>query len=121
MAPATGVRRRCSSIAATGGRGGILTQPASVADAGAGWIDRFRALAQRLEVKRLDGLPDWLEQESEGGYTIWQRSNRWILHTALSRADVDVTLIVLWDGKGGDGPGGTENMVTSPSHVASRP
>jgi Tetratricopeptide Repeats-Sensor len=85
---------------------------ASVADAGAGWIDRFRALTQRLEVKRLDGLPDWLEQESEGGYTIWQRSNRWILHTALSRADVDVTLIVLWDGKGGDGPGGTENMVT---------
>jgi len=84
---------------------------ASVQDAGAGWIERFRALTRRLEVKRLDGLPDWLEQESEGRYTIWQRSNRWMLHTAMSRADADVTLIVLWDGKGGDGPGGTENMV----------
>ena len=85
---------------------------ASVADAGAGWIERFQALTQRVEVKRLSGLPDWVQEESEGRYTIWQRSNRWILHTALSRTDADITLIVLWDGRGGDGPGGTENMVT---------
>jgi tetratricopeptide (TPR) repeat protein len=84
---------------------------ASVADAGAGWIERFHALTQRLEVRHLEGLPDWVEQESEDRYTIWQRNNRWILHTALSRIDADITLIVLWDGKGGDGPGGTENMV----------
>jgi tetratricopeptide (TPR) repeat protein len=83
---------------------------ASVADAGAGWIERFHALTQRLDVKHLAGLPDWLENEDDG-YTIWQRSNRWILHTALSRSDADITLIVLWDGKGGDGPGGTEDMV----------
>ena len=36
---------------------------------------------------------------------------RQILHTALSLTDADIALIVLWDGKGGDGPGGTENMV----------
>ncbi len=82
---------------------------ASVADAGAGWIERFRALTERLEVKHLTGLPDWLA--ASDSYTIWQRNNRWILHCALSRADADITLIVLWDGKGGDGPGGTENMV----------
>ncbi|MBV9805990.1 MAG: hypothetical protein JO286_02345 [Solirubrobacterales bacterium] len=83
---------------------------ASVADAGAGWIERFHALTQRLDVKRLAALPDWLEKEG-GDYTIWQRANRWILHTALSRSDADITLVVLWDEKGGDGPGGTEDMV----------
>ncbi|MGO9972714.1 MAG: tetratricopeptide repeat-containing protein [Solirubrobacteraceae bacterium] len=83
---------------------------ASVADAGAAWIERFHALTQRLEVNHLAALPDWLEKE-DSGYTIWQRSNRWMLHTALSRRDADITLIVLWDGKGGDGPGGTEDMV----------
>jgi len=82
---------------------------ASVADAGAVWIERFHTLVQGLEVKNLTGLPDWLS--ASNGYSIWQRSNRWILHTALSRADADITLIVLWDGKGGDGPGGTQNMV----------
>jgi hypothetical protein len=31
--------------------------------------------------------------------------NRWLLHTALSRSDTDVRLIVLRDGRGGDAPG----------------
>jgi hypothetical protein len=82
---------------------------ASVADGGPRWLERFRALTERLEVRHLTGLPDWLA--ADGGYTIWQRGNRWILHTALSLTDADIALIVLWDGKGGDGPGGTENMV----------
>jgi hypothetical protein len=82
---------------------------ASVADGGPRWLERFRTLTERLEVRHLAGLPDWLA--ADGGYTIWQRGNRWILHTALSLTDADIALIVLWDGKGGDGPGGTENMV----------
>ena len=82
---------------------------ASVADGGPQWLERFRALTERLEVRHLTGLPEWLA--ADGGYTIWQRGNRWILHTALSLTDADIALIVLWDGRGGDGPGGTENMV----------
>ncbi|MFZ0970618.1 MAG: tetratricopeptide repeat-containing protein [Solirubrobacteraceae bacterium] len=81
----------------------------SVADAGAEWIERFLTLTKRLEVRHLTGLPDWMA--GNDSYTIWQRGNRWILHTAMSLAEADITLIVLWDGKGGDGPGGTENMV----------
>ncbi len=81
----------------------------SVADAGSEWIERFLTLTKRLEVRHLTGLPDWMA--GNDSYTIWQRGNRWILHTAMSLADADITLIVLWDGKGGDGPGGTENMV----------
>ncbi len=81
----------------------------SVADAGSEWIERFLTLTKRLEVRHLTGLPDWMA--GNDSYTIWQRGNRWILHTAMSLAEADITLIVLWDGKGGDGPGGTENMV----------
>ena len=85
---------------------------ASVSDAGPDWVERFRLLAKRVTTKVLadsDRLPDWLAKRDD--YSIWQRNNRWILHSATSRADTDVTLIVLWDGKGGDGPGGTEDMV----------
>ncbi len=85
---------------------------ASVNDAGAQWTERFRGLCGRGAVKVLsDGteLPAWLR--ARGDYDIWQRNTRWILHTALSRVDTDVTLIVLWDGGGGDGPGGTADMV----------
>jgi hypothetical protein len=84
----------------------------SVADAGPGWMERFRKLCDRVppRVLSVDGaLPEWLADRPD--YTIWQRSNLWILHTALAREDADVTLIVLWDGQGGDGPGGTEDMV----------
>jgi hypothetical protein len=86
---------------------------ASVADAGPDWLERYRALTQHLELKILPPgdkeLPRWLASRQD--YSIWQRNNRWTLHTALSRTGVDVSLIVLWDGKGGDGPGGTEDMV----------
>jgi hypothetical protein len=54
-------------------------------------------------------LPEWLAERHD--YTVWQRSNLWILHTGLSMDNADVTLIVLWNGEGGDGPGGTQDMV----------
>ncbi len=85
----------------------------SVADAGPQWMERYRALCARLDVRVLaetDALPSWLATRDD--YTIWQRNNRWILHSALSRADTDATLIVLWDGQGGDAPGGTQDMVS---------
>jgi hypothetical protein len=86
---------------------------ASVADGGPDWIERFRRLCVRLRpVEEMPGdgkLPAWLAGRDD--YGIWQRNNRWTLHWALSRAGIDMTLIVLWDGEGGDGPGGTKDMV----------
>jgi hypothetical protein len=84
----------------------------SVQDAGPDWMERYRNLCETLDVKVLAPsaeLPDWLAPQD--GYTIWERNNRWLLHSALSRTDADITLIVLWDGQGGDGPGGTHDMV----------
>ena len=85
---------------------------ASVLDAGPDWMERYRRLCERLDTKvlaRTPALPDWLAARQD--YSIWARNNSWLLHTALSRAETDVTLLVLWDGKGGDGPGGTHDML----------
>lgn len=40
----------------------------------------------------------------------YERCNRWLLYTALSYGIRKVHFICLWDGGGGDGPGGTAHM-----------
>jgi hypothetical protein len=88
---------------------------ASVAPAGPDWVQRFNHQFDTATCRRVyqdaKGLPDWLADKPD--YGVWQRSNIWMLHNALSIGDADTTLIALWDGKGGDGPGGTEHMVRS--------
>jgi hypothetical protein len=51
--------------------------------------------------------------QGKAGYGIWQRNNMWMLHNALALGRDKVTLIALWDGQKGDGPGGTEHMVAT--------
>ena len=84
----------------------------SVQGAGPEWIERYRALCRRLTPTVLadsEELPRWLADKRD--YTIWNRNNLWLLHAALAVDDAEITLIVLWDGRGGDGPGGTADMV----------
>jgi hypothetical protein len=79
----------------------------SVADGGPEWTSRFERLCETHPVQVLaeDAAG---EVDSDD---VWQHANLWILETALG-VDADAhTLIALWDGKGGDGPGGTEAMV----------
>ncbi len=45
------------------------------------------------------------------GVGMYERCNRWMMHTALSQGLAKVFFITLWDRGGGDGPGGTEHMV----------
>ncbi len=88
---------------------------ASVQDAGQEWVRRFDALADKLPVRVLGDSSDSLSQaRSPRGakdHSIWARSNRWMLDSALGYDAKNVTLIALWDGAAGDGPGGTKNMV----------
>ena len=86
---------------------------ASVDNEDKSWLRRFHTqlekhpgapvLPQSLE------LPKWLQ--SKINYDIWQRNNLWLLGEALCLAPKNLTLIALWDGESGDGPGGTEHMV----------
>lgn len=84
----------------------------SVADAGPEWIQRFNHLLETRPSKTLtdsDELPSW--GQAEKGGNIWQRSNVWMLHEALTISENHITLIALWNGERGDSPGGTEDMI----------
>lgn len=86
---------------------------ASVESDDVSWVRRFNALmADHAEVPVLcksEELPNWLQFKKN--YDIWQRNNLWLLSEALCRGAKHLTLIALWDGETGDGPGGTEHMV----------
>ncbi len=85
----------------------------SVAPAGPQWIEEFNRLVAVRKVRVLGEsteLPRWLQGKPD--YNIWQRNNLWNLHNALAAAGGEnVTLIALWNGASGDGPGGTGDMV----------
>ncbi len=85
----------------------------SVRPFGAGWQARFWDVYRRLgsqtaTLQSTVDLPPWLTNPP--GYDIWQRTNLWLLHEALTLAPRR-TLLALWDGFAGDGPGGTAHMV----------
>lgn len=44
------------------------------------------------------------------GVDVWERGNLWLLYTALAHGFDKLRGILLWDGGGGDGPGGTRHM-----------
>jgi hypothetical protein len=84
----------------------------SVQDAGADWVERFWDLCRAHPPRVLgdsDQLPPWLSNIR--GYSIWQRNNLWTLATGLSKDRAEVTLMLVWDGQPGDGPGGTADMA----------
>jgi hypothetical protein len=88
----------------------------SVAAGGPVWIARFNTLMAthpgKNEVQVLSGskeLPSWMR--APVGYDVWQRTNTWLLEEALASGAPNLSLIALWDGKSGDGPGGTKDLV----------
>ncbi len=84
----------------------------SVSSAGPEWTRRFYDLVKKTPVRVLqssEDLPRWLAHRTD--YSVWQRNNLWMLHNALANGSRRVTLIALWNGKEGDGPGGTADMV----------
>ena len=79
----------------------------SVVDGGPEWVARFDALCEGLPIRL---LPSEAHQD-ERQLSIWERSNLWMLDSAFGWTRGGVGLLALWDGGGGDGPGGTADMV----------
>ena len=44
------------------------------------------------------------------GTSAFERCNRWLLYSALAQGQHKLRFVCLWDGGGGDGPGGTAHM-----------
>jgi hypothetical protein len=77
------------------------------------WRDRFDQLVndpKRRILQEQEELPDWLFEKGTS-YKVWERANLWMLGRAMAHGGSNMTLVALWDGKSGDGPGGTADMV----------
>jgi hypothetical protein len=87
---------------------------ASVESDDKSWVARFNHQLEKHPnppvLAHSPELPDWLLFKKN--YDIWQRNNLWLASQALSYGAAHFTLIALWDGQTGDGPGGTEHMVS---------
>ncbi|HSX78993.1 MAG TPA: hypothetical protein VLQ80_10535, partial [Candidatus Saccharimonadia bacterium] len=82
-----------------------------------------RRLREQLPEQRVlaesEELPRWLQEKPD--YTIWQRNNLWMLYNALAAGGDSMTLIALWDGEQGDGPGGTADLVEKAGAHGAKP
>jgi tetratricopeptide (TPR) repeat protein len=81
----------------------------SVNFAGDDWVERFYRIKNHPQVK-LNLQQERIGAVPQGGNS-FERNNRWALYSSLIYGIDRVRLIVLWDGKGGDGRGGTGDMV----------
>jgi hypothetical protein len=89
---------------------------ASVAPAGPGWVERFRKLVNQLGPHKVQVMEEEQGRGCAAGGDVWSRANLWMIEEAVALAP-QRTLLALWDGKGGDGPGGTEHLVSvAPSY-----
>ena len=79
----------------------------SVDFADAGWHDRYLAVKSRAV---LHVMPDELGAlpPDENPY---ERNNRWMLESAARFGGSKIAFIALWNGEGGDGPGGTQHLM----------
>ncbi|WP_301102756.1 hypothetical protein [Propionivibrio sp.] len=91
---------------------------ASVAFAGQSWVDRYYAVKAN-SLTRIRVQPDELGPP-EAGTNPYVRNNLWQLHTALAHGADKVRCIALWNGEGGRGPGGTEDMVRTVREFSGR-
>jgi hypothetical protein len=79
----------------------------SVNFANAHWPQRFHAVVARsmrfVAAETLGPLAD--------GADPYERTNLWMLDEARQIGGDNIVLICLWDGEGGDGPGGAKHMM----------
>jgi tetratricopeptide (TPR) repeat protein len=81
----------------------------SVSFAGDSWRDRFYQVKAHPQV-RLLVMPDELGPPP-AGVNAFARNNSWMLYSALAWGAERLRVVALWDGAGGDGPGGTRDLL----------
>jgi hypothetical protein len=84
----------------------------SVMDGGPDWLEKFNRLLDTkppIILSDIAELPVWAASIPK--YGVFQRGNIWMIEKALLQPNADVTLVALWNGQAGDGPGGTAEMI----------
>lgn len=80
----------------------------SVVSRGESWRARYLAAKAKLP-RAIRSAPEALGPPPKGTDP-YRRCNLWLLYTALSYGIANVQFICVWNGEGGDGPGGTAHM-----------
>jgi hypothetical protein len=76
---------------------------------GAAWCERWFAIRARLQ-----DAPRVMPEDigpSPRGVSAFERCNSWLMNTALAWGPDKTRFVALWNGAGGDGPGGTQHML----------
>jgi hypothetical protein len=79
----------------------------SVDFAGRNWHDRYLAVRSRA---MLHVMPDELGPLPHGE-NAYERNNQWMLEKAARFGNQKIAFISLWNGQGGDGPGGAHHFL----------
>jgi hypothetical protein len=79
----------------------------SVSFAGDAWLGRYRSVIGRA---RVSVAPEVLGPLPPGGDP-FERANLWMLQEAKRLGGAHLVFLCLWNGEGGDGPGGTRHMM----------
>jgi hypothetical protein len=79
----------------------------SVDFADADWHERFLAVKSKAT---LHVMPDELG-ELRAGENAYERNNQWMLQSAARFGGEKIAFVALWNGEGGDGPGGTKHLM----------
>ena len=69
------------------------------------WVDRFRRVLKAAEVRHL-----YDQVGVVPGDDVFAQANRWMVEVATD-LDPKPYAVIVWDGKKGDGPGGTRDLV----------
>ena len=80
------------------------------------WRDRFLAAKNRAT---LHVMPQELGSTPKGEDP-YQRNNLWMLRAAGRFGAARIEFVCLWDGQGGDGPGGTQHLMAEVQRQAGR-
>lgn len=88
----------------------------SVDFAGDGWHDRYFAAKAKAT---LHIAPDELGPLSKGENP-YERNNQWMLKSAARFGSTKMAFISLWNGQGGDGPGGAQHLMDEARSKTSR-
>jgi tetratricopeptide (TPR) repeat protein len=93
----------------------FIEQSILPADGGDAWRKRYYQLRDNPLCQPPRVMPDALgplPQDSEGKeMNPFERCNLWLLYSALAKGIARTRFLCLWNGGGGDGPGGTEHMM----------
>lgn len=94
---------------------------ASVAHRGPDWVARYEAVRRQIPGQAVQSAPLVLGA-LKPGQDAYARCNEWLLATARQAAATPASLhvLALWDGEGGDGPGGTAHLVDTARATGAR-